>query len=378
MICVAFVTAALIIVLSVFNGLEVLLGSLYTSFDPELKIETLKGKSFEINDSMMKNLQSIQGVKIITEVIEDYAYVKYRDASMVVTIKGVSDNFIDQHRLDGHITEGKLKLKKDSIPFAIIGRGVRYTLSAEVTDDMYAIQVFYIKNFKSGTIDPSKMYARKSIRPGSVFAIEKNFDENYIFVPISFAKDLLDYGNRRTALEVQTDGLNIDEVKKKVQSVLGENFVVLTNKEQHKDLYRLLKFEKLFSFFSLSLLLLVGCINMFFSLMMLAIDKKKDISILAAIGAPSSFIKKIFLAEGALISLIGAGIGLLLGATLVYLQDTVGLVGMGMENVIVNYYPVEMQVSDFLLTTAVILVFSILISIRPAILASRSYSIDHL
>lgn len=105
-------------------------------------------------------------------------------------------------------------------------------------------------------------------------------------------KDLLDYGNRRTALEVQTDGLNIDEVKKKVQSVLGENFVVLTNKEQHKDLYRLLKFEKLFSFFSLSLLLLVGCINMFFSLMMLAIDKKKDISILAAIGAPSSFIKK--------------------------------------------------------------------------------------
>jgi lipoprotein-releasing system permease protein len=378
MTCVAFVTAALIIVLSVFNGLEVLLGSLYTSFDPELKIEAVRGKSFEINDKMIASIQSIEGVKIVTQVIEDYALVKYRDAKMVVKIKGVSDNFIDQHRLDDHISEGELKLKKDSIYFAIIGRGVRYTLSAEVMDESHAIQVFHIRNFKTGTVDPSKMYSSKSIRPGSVFAIEKNFDENYIFVPLDFAKDLLEYGDRRTALEVQTNGTDVKQVKARISELLGEKFSVLTNEEQHKDLYRLLKFEKLFSFFSLSLLLLVGSINMFFSLMMLAIDKKKDISILSAMGAPASLIKRIFLMEGALISFIGAGIGLLLGATLCYLQDTVGLVGMGMENVIVTYYPVKMNVGDFVLTGSVILLVTLLVSFRPAILASRSYSIDHL
>lgn len=375
---VAFATAALVIVLSVFNGLEVLLRSLYTSFDPELKIESVRGKSFEINDQLLSTVKSIQGVKTVTEVIEDYAYVRYRDADMVVTLKGMGENFLDQHRLDGHITEGEIKLKKDSIPFAIIGRGVRYTLSAEVTSDMYALQVFYIKNLKGGTFDPSKMYSRKSIRPGSVFSIEKNYDENFIFVPLDFAKELFDYDNKRTSLEVQTDGSGLQQVQQTLRQTLGENFSVLTNEEQHKDLYRLLKIEKLFTFLSLSLLLLVGSINIFFSLMMLAIDKKKDISILTAMGAPPSVIKRIFLAEGAIISLVGASVGLLLGALLCYLQDSIGLVGMGMDNAIVSHYPVEMKLTDFLLISSVILTIAFLVSFRPAILAARSYSIDHL
>ncbi len=375
---VAFTTAALIIVLSVFNGLEVLLQSLYTSFDPELKIESVKGKSFEITDALRSNIQSVKGVKTLTEVIEDYAYVRYQNADMIVTIKGVSENFLDQHRLDDHITEGELKLMKDSIPFAIIGRGVRYTLSAEVEDDMHALQVFYIRNLKGSSFDPSKIYSRKDIRPGSVFSIEKNYDENFIFVPLEFASELLDYGSRRTALEVQTDGRDLLKTQQALREKLGEGFSVLTNQEQHSDLYRLLKIEKLFTFLSLSLLLLVGSINIFFSLMMLAIDKKKDISILAALGAQPSLIRRIFLTEGALISFIGAGIGLVLGAILCLLQEHVGLVGMGMENAIVANYPVEMKPTDFLMTCAVVVGVALLVSYRPASLAARSYSIDHL
>lgn len=375
---VAFTTAALIVVLSVFNGLEVLLQSLYTSFDPELKIESVKGKSFDISDQFLSSIRSVEGVKTLTEVIEDYAYVRYRNADMIVTIKGVSENFLDQHRLDGHITEGELKLMKDSVPFAIIGRGVRYTLTAEIEDDMHALQVFYIKNLKGVSLDPSKVYSRKDIRPGSVFSIEKNYDENYIFVPLEFTRELLDYGNRRTSLEVQTDGKDLVQTQQALREMLGKDYSVLTNQEQHRDLYRLLKIEKLFTFLSLSLLLLVGSINIFFSLMMLAIDKKKDISILSAMGAPSSLIKRIFLTEGALISFIGAGIGLLLGATLCLLQEHVGLVGMGMENAIVSNYPVQMKLTDFLLTSAVVVGVSLLVSYRPAVLAARSYSIDHL
>ena len=375
---VAFATAALVIVLSVFNGLGVLLRSIYTSFDPELKIESVRGKSFEINDQLLSSIQSIKGVKTVTEVIEDYAYVRYRNADMVVTIKGVGDNFLDQHRLDGHITEGEIKLMKDSIPFAIIGRGVRYNLSAEVTSDAFALQVFYIKNLQGGSFDPSKLYSQKNIRPGSVFSIEKNYDENFIFVPLAFAKELFDYDTRRTSLEVQTDGSDPQLVQQTLRQTLGEIFSVLTNEEQHKDLYRLVKIEKLFTFFALSLLLLVGSINIFFSLMMLAIDKKKDISILMAMGASPSVIKRIFLPEGAIISLVGAAIGLLLGAILCYLQDSVGLVGMGMENAIVSHYPVKMKLTDFLLTSSVIVTIAFLVSFRPAILAARSYSIDHL
>ncbi len=375
---VAFATAALIIVLSVFNGLESLLRSLNTSFDPELKIESAKGKTFEVNDQLISSIQSITGVLTVTQVIEDYAYVRYRNADIVVSLKGVSENFIDQHRLDDHITEGEIKLTKDSIPFAIMGRGVRYILSAEVSDDMAALQIFYIKNLKGNSLDPSKMYAKKSIRPGSVFSIEKNFDENYIFVPLKFARDLMDYGNKRTSLEVKTNGANVKEVQQLLRKDLGENFSVLTNEEQHKDLYRLLKIEKLFTFLSLSILLLVGSINIFFSLMMLAIDKKKDISILSAMGAKPSLIKRIFLTEGALISFIGAGIGLFLGAVLCYLQDKVGLVGMGMENSIVSNYPVKMKIADFVLTSIVITTVAFLVSFRPAVLAARSYSIEHL
>lgn len=379
MIGIAFSTAALIIVLSVFNGLEGLLRSLYSSFDPEIKVELKKGKSFEVTPEFISKIQAIEGVGIVTEVIEDYAYVRYRDADMVVTMKGVSDNFIDQHRLDDHLADGRLVLKENNIDYAIIGRGVQYALSVGVSENLFPLQIFYIKNMKSSSLDPSQLYARKSIEPGGVFSIEKNYDENYIFVPLQFAQDLLNYDNKRTSLEIQTDKeSDVKTVQQKISKALGENFNVLTNEEQHKDLYRLLKIEKLFTFVALTLLVLVASINIFFSLMMLALDKKKDISILFALGSHDHLIRKIFLSEGALIAFIGAIAGLMLGGIICWLQDTFGLVGMGMENAIVSNYPVKMRVTDFVLTSGVIICITLLVSFYPARLAARSYSIESL
>lgn len=378
MLGVAFATAALIVVLSVFNGLEVLLRSLYVSFDPELKIEAVQGKTFRVTDSWLDSIRRVPGVLTVTEVMEDYAYVRYRDAAIVVTVKGVSENFLDQHRLDAHLVEGELRFFRDSIPFAILGRGVRYTLSAEVEDDMRALRMYYIKDVRPGITNVSSLYAQKSIRPGGVFSIEKNYDENFIFVPLAFAQELFQSGDRRTAVEVQTDGSRTAEVKQALKSRLGESFQVLTNEEQHKDLYRLLRIEKVFTFLSLSLLLLVASINIFFALMMLSIDKKKDISVLASLGATPSLIRNVFLVEGALISFFGAIAGLVIGWILVFLQDRVGLVGMGMENAIISNYPVDIRATDFLLTSAVIILVSMLVSFRPAVLASRSYSLNQL
>ncbi len=376
MVGVAFATAALIIVLSVFNGLEDLLRSLYGSFDPELKIEASTGKSFEVSPQMLSSLRGVPGVEIVTEVIEDYAYARYRESDMVVTIKGVSDNFIDQHRIDDHIDEGTLKLHDKGSDLAILGRGVKYTLSVNLDDDFNMLQIFYIKNLKAGgTMDPSRLYSRKGIRPGAVFSIEKTYDENYIFLPLEFVKDLLEYGDRRTALEIKTtESANISDVQNQIRNALGPGFAVLTNEEQHKDLYRLLKIEKLFTFLSLSMLITIGSINIFFSLMMLAIDKKKDISILSALGAGQGLVRRIFLTEGALISFVGAAIGLLLGGILCYLQDRFGWVGMGMANAVVSSYPVKMKLVDFASTCGVVIVVTFLVSIYPASKASRFYA----
>jgi lipoprotein-releasing system permease protein len=372
---VAFSTAALVIVLSVFNGLEGLLRSLYTSFDPQLKIEAVRAKTFEVTPQLIGSIRSVEGVDIITEVIEDYAYVKYRDAEMAAIIRGVSENFLEQNRLDGHIVNGDLRLREGDIGFAIVGAGVQSTLSVAVEDDSHAMQIFYIKNAPTTTIDLSRMYSRKSIRPGAVFSIEKNYDENYIFVPLDFAVDLLDYGNKRTFLEVKCkEGVRAEEVQVALQQILGADMRVLTNEEQHKDLYRLLNMEKLFTFLALSMLILVGSINIFFSLMMLAIDKKKDVTILFALGAHPKLIRRIFLFEGGIISFLGAGIGLLVGGAVCWMQDNFGLVGMGMENAIVASYPVEMRSIDFFSIAAVVVAITVVISFYPAVLAARSYS----
>lgn len=376
---VAFSTAALIIVLSVFNGLEDLLRSLNDSFDPEIKVEAATGKSFSLEPATLQKIKSITGIEVVTEVIEDYAYVRYRDANQVITLKGVSDNFLDQHRIDSKIVEGKLQLKKGDVDYAIIGRGVQYTLSVAIGDDQYPLQIYYINNVTSGTLDPTKLYSRKSILPGAAFSIVQNFDENYILVPLSFAQELLQYENKRTSLEIKTvPGASVSAIQDKLKNVLGENFSVLNAEQQHKDLYRLLKMEKLFTFLAFTLLLGISSINIFFSLMMLALDKKKDISVLAAMGANQRFIRNIFLTEGALIAMGGTLLGLLLGGFLCWIQLRYGIISMGMETSVTEGYPIKVVPMDFVYTLLMVSSITLLISYRPALLAARSTGVQNL
>jgi lipoprotein-releasing system permease protein len=373
MVGVAFTTAALIIVLSVFNGLEYLLQSLNNSFDPEIKIEATAGKSFVITPKLISDIKSIAGVDIVTEVIEDYAYVRYRDANQVVRLKGVSDNFIDQKRIpDENIIEGELVLKKDSVNYAILGSGVHYTLSTSISERLFPLQVYYIKDLKSRTLDPTSLYSKMNIMPGGVFSIVQNFDENYVIVPLDFARELLSYGDRRTSLEVKTkSSARTFSVEDRIQNLLGKDFNVLNPEEQHKDLYRLLKMERLFAFFALTLLLIIGSINIFFSLMMLALDKKKDITVLSSMGASRALIRNIFLAEGSLIAAFGAITGLVLGGILCWLQLSFGLISMGMESAVTQGYPIKVNPLDFVVILLVVSVVTWLISIRPATLASN-------
>jgi lipoprotein-releasing system permease protein len=379
MFAVCIITAALVMVLSVFNGLEDLLHSLNNSFDPQIKIQAAKGKSFEVGPYLLQKVQSIEGVEYVTEVIEDYAYVRYRDANQVIILKGVSDNFIEQQRIpEANIVEGDLKLKDGQVNYAIVGRGVQYTMSIAVGDNMFPLQMYYIKNV-APTMDPSQLYSRMNIIAGGVFSIVQQFDENYIIVPIDFAEQLLTFGKKRTSLEIKTkDGANVFNVEDRLQKLLGSSFTVLNHEEQHKDIYRLLKMEKLFTFLSGTLLLGVGSINIFFSLMMLALDKKKDLSILNSMGATPRIIRNIFLIEGAMIALIGTITGLVLGALICLAQQEFGIISMGLENAVMQGYPVKMKASDFIFTLLAVSIITLVLSIRPAVLASRNVSIQEL
>lgn len=370
---IAFSTAALIIVLSVFNGLEDLLRSLNNSFDPEIKVEARQGKSFESSPELVEKVRSVDGVQVVTEVIQDYAYLRYRDANQVVIVKGVSDNFLEQDRIPKeNIVEGELKLKDGPVNYAIIGRGIQYSLSIATHDPLYPLQVYYIKNVNAVGLDPSRLYARQNIVPGGVFSIVQNFDENYVIVPLRFTQDLFGYGNKRTSLEIKTQaGADIFRVEKGIQEALGETFNVLNHEEQHQDLYKLLKMEKLFTFLALTLLLVIGSINIFFTLMMLVLDKRKDVAILKAMGAHDRQVRNVFLAEGILIAFSGAFLGLALGMIFYGLQQRYGIISMGMETSITQGYPIKVKGFDFLATMLVITAITFLISIKPAKMASR-------
>lgn len=371
---IAFSTGALIIVLSIFNGLEDLLRSLNNSFDPEIRIEAAQGKTFEVSPELLEKVKSVAGVEVVTEVIQDYAYLRYRDANQVVIVKGVSENFLNQERIpDENIVEGELKLTEGPLNYAIVGQGIRYSLSIAVNDPLYPLQVYYIKNVSGAAgLDPSRLYSRKNIIPGGVFSIVQNFDENYVIVPLRFTQELFEFGNKRTSLEVKTSPrADIALIERNLQTVLGDAFNVLNHEEQHQDLYKLLKMEKLFTFLALSLLLLIGSINIFFSLMMLVLDKKKDIAILKSMGASETQVRSIFLAEGILIAFIGAVIGLGIGILFYVLQQEYGIISMGMETSITQGYPIKIQGIDFVVTLLVVAFITMLISLHPARIAGR-------
>jgi lipoprotein-releasing system permease protein len=371
MIGVAVGSMALIIVLSVFNGLEDLIRAIYSSFDPDLKISAAEGKSFETDTEFMNRIRRTPGVYVVSEIIEDNALLRYNDRQMVVKMKGVSENFFEQNEIDTNIVEGHHKLFSDDTNYALVGRGVQYQLSIRPGNQFVPLQFMYPRNTKFNPLNPEGAFNNLNILPGGAFAIERQYDDAYVFVPLNFAEELLEYGRRRTSLEIKVDPeFNTEQVKRSLQKLLGPEFKIQNSDEQHTSLLRAVKVEKLFVFITFAFILLIASLNIFFSLSMLVIDKKKDIAILASMGATAKTIRNIFLLEGALVACIGAAYGLSMGMLVCNLQQTFGLVSMGMATSVVEAYPVKMQVEDFIMTGAAIIVITILVSIRPALKAA--------
>ncbi|MEM9324562.1 MAG: FtsX-like permease family protein [Bacteroidota bacterium] len=379
MLVVGIATMALIIVLSVFNGLEDLLRGLYQDFDPEVQITATEGRSFIYDDQLKEKLKDIEGIEVLTEVVEDRVIIKYNASQRDVRLKGVSDNFVSNNRFDDSMVFGSKQLKKDDVPYALVGRGVQIDLQIKPTNDFFVIQVYYPRDIGPGVTDPTRLMNIRYIMPGGIFAIEKFYDENYMIVPIDFAVDLLNYGNKRNALEIQiAEGYEIQDVQRRVASALGSAFTVKTNDEIHDDIYKILKMEKLFVFVTLAAIIAVASINIYFALMMLAIDKRKDISILIAQGAPQDLIRRIFVSQGTIVAFTGAFTGLLLGLAISYGQQQFGFISMGMQSAIMEAYPVKVELWDVLFTCVAIIVVTFFASFQPARLAAKKFSLQDL
>jgi len=373
MVAVAFGTAALVIVLSVFNGFSDTIEGLYDAFDPEITILPKKGKTFEYDDAMQEKINTIEGIDDITDVILDNVLIRYKGQQKVVQMKGVNENFLQQSDFASKMVEGKSLLSKGKVNFALIGLGVQYELSVSMHNEFAQLQCWYPnRNVKHLGKNLSKSFINKSIYPGGVFQIEQQYDDHYVFVPIRFAKELLNYESERSSLEINIkEGYELTQVMEALASSLGDDYIIKDKLALHAGLYKAMQLEKVFVFLAIILVIAIASINIFFSLSMLVIEKRKDMAMLATMGAKQKTVKAIFLAEGFFIGVSGAFIGLLLGFLVCVAQQMFGFISLGVNTSILNAYPVSLRWEDFVAVGASTFLITLIASIAPAIKASK-------
>jgi lipoprotein-releasing system permease protein len=361
-------TMALIIVLSVFNGFEKLVISLFNAFNPDLSITVKEGKTFSSTLVPDEKIRKIPGVLYLTDVIEENALVKYKDKQYIVTLKGVGEDFAKMSGLDTMMSEGKFVLQEKEKDFAVLGYGIAYYLGANLDDYMNPISIYVpqrTSNF-SGAFESA--FRNDIIFPSGFFSVQQDFDTKYVILPIRFVKKLLEYNNEITGMEI-TLSKEADHIKiqKQIQDLFGPKFSVKNRFQQQELLYKIMKSEKWAIFLILSFILFVATFNVIGSLSMLILDKRQDIALLQCLGANQATVKNIFLTVGLIITFLGAISGLVMGALICRLQQSFGFVKLGSmgSTFVVDAYPVNMQSMDFLFIFLTVMVIGLLATWYP-------------
>jgi len=344
-------TMGLIIGLSGFNGFDTLIKSLFSSFDPDLKITLVEGKSFDSNNQSFNEIRQMKDVLFLTEVIEDNALLRYENRQVLATIKGVSDNYSQMTGLDSMMVDGTFKLKEGNDQFAIIGQGVAYYLSVGLKH-INPINVYVPQKGRSSGLAMEGSFNQRHIYPSGIFSVQQEIDTKYIIVPIAFAREMFEMPVKINSVELKLkDGASVKTVQKEISLLLGNRFVVKNRYQQHDYLYKTMQGEKYAVYLVLILILIIASFNIVGSLTMLIIDKKEDIAILQSMGANKSLIRNIFLFEGWSVSIIGALIGTVAGLSICKLQIAFGLVKLqsGGGSFIIDAYPITIIPLDILL-----------------------------
>ena len=361
-------TMALIIVLSVFNGFQNLVISLFNSFNPDLVINIKAGKTFDVNAINKEQIHKIPGVISLVEYIEENALAKYMDKQYIVTIKGVGEDYAGISGLDSMMAEGKFKIQEGSQDFAVIGTGVAYYLNASLDDYMNPISIYVPRRTAGFTSAFENAFNSEIIFPSGFFSVQQDFDSKYVILPLRFVKKLLEYDQEITGMEIWLDkGADQDKIQKEITKITGDQFKVKNRFQQQELLYKIMKSEKWAIFLILTLILFIATFNVIGSLSMLIIDKKNDIALLQCLGASQPVVKTIFLAEGMMISFFGALTGIILGGIVCKLQQIFGFVKLGSagSTFVVDTYPVDMQASDFILVFLTVILIGLLAAWYP-------------
>jgi len=365
----------LIVILSVFNGFDSLIKSFFNAFDPDFKISLAEGKVFSANDSTIKQVKSFSEVFSFTEVIEENALLEYDKRKDIARIKGVSENFGLTSGIDSMIINGEFTLKTEHEDFAVVGHLLANRLSINL-NLIKPIKIWAIKRNSQPGLTNLDVFNKKSIFPIGIFSVlQDDYNTETIIVPIDFARNLLDYYDEVSSIEIKLkSGIDAVLFQEKLENFIGKTYVVKNRFQQHDYLYKVMQTEKWAIFFILSFILIIASFNLTGSLTMLIIDKKKDIITLQNMGAPNKLIRNIFLLEGWLISIIGAFGGLLLGALISWIQQQFGIIRFP-ETFIVTNYPVEMQIMDFIYVFFTVVMIGFVASWYPVRYITKKHSL---
>lgn len=365
---------ALVMVLSVFNGFEALVHSLYNSYDPALKVSIVKGKTFYPDSLPLKRIMAIEGVTNIAFALEENVALRYDERQTIATLKGVSANFNAVSGIDSMIYEGQFLLKRNQTFYTVAGIGVAARLGMSPYNDFTPLVIYVPRRGNNITYDPERALNQKVVYPSGVFSIDDEINNKYLLTDLQLAQDLLERPGKVSALEIAlSPQASIESVQKRIQNLLGEDFTVKNRQQQQELLYKVFRSEKWATSLILLLITLLLTFTVVSALTMLVMEKRKDIAILQSMGASNQLIRWIFIKEGLLIALFGGGIGLAIGFVLCYIQQTYGIIGFGaMETFVVSAYPVLIKPFDFVFTFLFVLSLGLLTSLYPAYKASGS------
>jgi lipoprotein-releasing system permease protein len=362
--------ASLILVLSVFNGFEDLVKSLYTSFYPDLKITPAGGKTLILSPDQLQQLRGVKGVRAISLVVEEQAVLMFgSNPPFSPYLKGVDSNFTKVSGVADKVDVGSFSVGTADQPLAILGSGVANALNIEPDRAIQPLDVYlFRKGGPNYTIDPLASYNHETMGTAGAFRIQQDFDNHYVITNLAFVKRMMglkpdEYGGVELAVN---DPTQTAVVQGAIRQLLGKDYRVQTRYEQNQNLYSVMGTEKWVIYIVLTLILVVAAFNMVGALTMLVWDKQKDIHVLKALGASNGLIQKIFLSEGILLALMGGVAGILLAALICGLQLKYKLIPLQGGSFLIDYYPVKMVPADFLLVFSTILIVALLASWLPA------------
>lgn len=370
---IAFSTMCQVLVLSVFNGFEGLVQSLYSNFYSDIKIVASKGKTITLSPSQIQQIGKLADVKGISLDAEEKALLQSGEQQTVVLLKGVDDNYSKVSGVPQKMLHGIFDVGTIDQPKLVMGSGIEYAIGVESDKNLFPVTVFLPKKSSGANSNPLTALSEGNANTSGSFAIQQDFDNKYVITNLDFVKQQMNYApNEYSALEISL--LNPDNSNKfteDMQKMLGPGYKVLTKYQQNTSLYNSMRLEKWVIYAVLTLILIIAAFNMIGALTMLVLEKRKDISVLQSMGADKNLIKKIFLSEGLLLAVTGASTGIILALIICFLQVKFKIIKLIGNSFLIDYFPVKLVLTDFLLVIATALIISFTASWFPAKKASQ-------